>query len=226
MAIRVPKNGHTVLVVDSATIYRMGIISQLNEIPRISKVYEASDGLEAISILQTQTIDMVITELDMPNLNGIGLLKQIQGYGPIKRVVLANKIGLDDLKQCKDFDIHGFLLKKDCLACLQKSVRTIFDGLESSSIDVLELQIKNFTNYKIPQTEPLLSSSEKQMIVMMCQQHENHEIASRLGVSENLVKDHRVNIFEKTGSSNLAGILQFAIERELIEWKKLLGLSI
>lgn len=226
MMKRVPKVGHTVLVVDSATIYRMGIIAQLKEMPRISRVYEASDGLEAISILQTHVIDMLITELDMPKLDGVGLLKQVHGYGPVKRVVLANKIGLEDLKQCKDFDIHGFLLKKDCLACLQKSVRMIFDGLESSSLDVLEIQIKNFSNYSVPPTEPLLSSSEKQMIVMMCQQYENYEIASRLGVSENLVKDHRVNIFEKTGCANLAGVIQFAIDKGLVEWKKLLGAAI
>ncbi|MNE35427.1 Response regulator UvrY [compost metagenome] len=212
-------NKINLLIVDDHTMFLEGIISLLERESNITIIDKATNGIDALKIIQKATIDFIILDISMPEMDGIELSKILKKQYPhIKILILSTHSNVTIVSRLIRIGVNGYLLKNAEKEELLKAINTIASG---ENYFTEELQEKYFSNNtrieKQISTLTELSSREKEILVLIVQEYNTAEIAEKTFISLNTVNTHRRNLLSKLNAKNTAGLVKYAVENGLVD---------
>ncbi|MDX2469381.1 MAG: response regulator transcription factor [SAR324 cluster bacterium] len=204
----------TILLADDHELFRIGLQHLLqSQLPKV-KIFTASDGLEALEITRAENPEVIITDFDMPQLNGLEFSKKILAEQPDARIIC--------LSMHQDAVFAQEMLKIGCLGYLIKDSTTDELILALSAIVKREKYISYKVANQLIETQSNLlqntnlSVQELKITKMLCEGNSNKEIGFELGISVRTVESHRSNIFSKLKVHNLAELIRFSLKKGII----------
>ena len=183
-------------------------------------VAEAHDGKEALVILQKLEPDVLLLDLKMPGLDGLATLQRLQAQKTKTRIiVLTASEDEEEYVQAMKFGTSGIVLKQTATELLIRSIRRVYGGeiwLDSRTTAAVMRQFASPGNAgaKDRQRSPL-SQREREIAVLVAQGFKNREMAERMFISEQTVKNHLHNIFDKLGVSDRLELALYAIHNNI-----------
>lgn len=199
-----------VLVADDHPVVRHGLCTMLELEDDIVVVGRAADGEEAVEQARTAHPDIILLDVQMPNVDGIEALRRIRADDPEARVIVLTTYRNEDyIFPSLQAGARGYLLKDASREELAAAIRAVARG-ES----LLDPQVAETVN-NAPRQDTL-THRELEVLELMADQKSNAQIAERLFVSENTVKTHVSNILAKLGCADRAGAVLTAWKRRLI----------
>ena len=207
----------TILIVDDHQMFLDGIKTLLSKEKNLIVVAEANTGKEALLILVKMTVDLVITDINMPEMSGTELTRQIKKNFPqIKVLVLTMYNDREIIHEIVMTEAEGYILKNSNKKELLNAINRITDHGTYYSNEVISIMTENYiTKEKIRDKTHELSSREKEIISLICLELTTAEIADKLFLSPLTVETHRKNILRKTNSKTIVGLIKFAIDNKL-----------
>lgn len=203
-----------ILLVDDHTILLDGVKSLFSQEDDLQIVGQASSAEAALEFLKKQDVDLIITDYSMPGMDGLSLLHTVKRITPNTKVILLSMHDEAHLvKEILKAGVNGYVLKKDTHKELLNAIRDVRDGKVYLSSDVNKLLITNLNN---PDEGKLLTDREREILKLIAKEYTNKNIAEELFISERTVETHRKNIFKKTGTNSLVGLMKFAFANNLI----------
>ena len=216
-----------VLIADAHPIVLEGLRRVLNQQPGIQLVGEASDGMEAIDKIVQTTPDVVLLDLKMPRVDGLTVLRSIQTRAPQSKVILfTTPENKDEFIEAMKLGCSGILHKDASVSMIEKSIQKVHQGeiwLDSNTTAAVFRSLASPTaeyqgghiNGKLPRERAQLSQREREIIILIAQGYKNKEIAEKMFITEQTVKNHLHNVFDKLGVSDRLELALYAIHNSL-----------
>ncbi len=210
-----------VLIVDDHTVVRDGLSSMLAREPDFEVVGEASNGEDAVRLAANLTPDVILMDLRMPRMDGVTAMKRIRDAGPDTRFLVLTTFDTDEyIFQAIEAGARGYLLKDSSREDLFRAVRAVHAGESLIQPAVAARVLDRFAQLSRVSKESnadALSLREIEVLDLLAKGLANKEIAAGLSISENTVKTHVSNIFQKLDVSDRTGAVTAAIRRGLIK---------
>ena len=172
-----------------------------------------TSSARGLEMLSTYKVDVVITDLSMPEMSGTELIQEIRKKHPHMGIIALSMhqerhIVKDALKAGAD----SYVLKHSTQNELIEAIEKTRNGETFVSAAIASMLVKEI---KYPSIEELLSEREREIIKLIVKEYTGRQIAEALFISEKTVETHKRNIFRKTNTSTLVGLTKFAIEHQL-----------
>lgn len=203
----------TILLVDDHPVVREGLRGMLEAEPDLTVVGEAGSGDEAVALTRVKQPDVILMDLRMPGLDGVGATRKILAESPKQRVVVLTTYETDaDILRAVEAGASGYLLKDASRAELAGAIRAASRGetvLAPSIAGKLVDRVRN----PVPQS---LSAREVEVLALVAKGGTNGEIGRALHISEATVKTHLLRVFNKLGVSDRTAAVTTAMSRNLL----------
>lgn len=210
-----------ILLADDHRMVREGIRCLLENVPEFNVVGEAGDGYECISLVNKTKPNIVLLDIDMPDMNGIEALRVIKEQKMICKVIMLTRHNeIDYLMKALEIGCDGYILKESSFETLLKAIFKVYSGnnyIEPNLMPLLNANLEEKSNVKKRISE--LTKREIDVLKMIASGAFNKEIASTLNISERTVKNHISNIFKKIQVSDRTQAAVFAIKNGIITIK-------
>lgn len=214
-----------VVLADDHPIVRDGLKKLLVLEEDIAVVGEASDGREVLRVVQESRPDVVVLDLRMPNMDGLAALQAIQQLDEKPKViVLTASEDKNEFVQAMKLGCSGIVLKQTAPELIVKSIRKVYAGeiwLDSHTTAAVMRQFAAPTEVmgahpatRNRERSPL-SQREREIVSLVAQGYKNREMAEKMFISEQTVKNHLHNIFDKLGVSDRLELALYAIHKGL-----------
>ncbi len=213
-----------IVIADDHPIFRDGLHKLLTLEEDFHVVAEARDGNEVLEILQEHEPDILLLDLKMPKVDGLTILQKLQGSKTKTRViVLTASEDKNEFVQAMKFGTSGIVLKQTATDLLIKSIRKVHAGeiwLDSNTTAAVMRQFAapGDSRSSVPNRErerSPLSQREREIVALVAQGFKNKEMAEKMFISEQTVKNHLHNIFDKLGVSDRLELALYAIHKNL-----------
>ena len=211
-----------IVIADDHPIFRAGLRSVLEAEPGFSVVGEASDGDEAVRVTRELRPDVLLLDLAMPTVSGMETLAALAD-GPVRTIVLTAAIEKADVVKALQLGAAGVVLKATAGDQLAKAIRGVASGqhwIGRESVSDLVQALRGPTDAppgRLPRARFGVTARELEITSAVVEGLSNREIAGRYGLSEDTVKHHLTNIFNKVGVSNRLELALFAVHHRLLE---------
>lgn len=205
-----------ILLVDDHFVFREGIHLLLKQSNPTFEIVEASNGKEALMHIRTQTVDVVLMDAEMPEINGTECLKELkQGdFAHIPVIMLTMHNQLNHLMQAYDLGANGYLTKDSSIKEVVLAIETVTHGEEYYATAIRTPFLKELSrreHHSLDKSNKL-TSREIEVLQMICREFSTEEIAANLFVSPLTINNHRRSLIAKTGAKNVAGLVMYAIK--------------
>lgn len=197
------------------------MVNLLRTFERVSEVKDAENGKELLTLIKYEAPDVVIVDLQMPVMDGAETSEQIiQKFPEIKIIILTMHDSNKFILHMMEMGVHAFLLKNTEPDELEKAIYSVVEKDFYHNDLVASVLRKNVKDRKTGQRpvfqQAELTDREKEILLLICRELTMKEIGQRLFLSENTVRNHRVNIMDKVGVNNIVGLVKYAYETGLI----------
>lgn len=207
-----------VMLADDHVLIREGIKQLLEFDGSMKVIAEASDGIECLEKLKNVKPDILLLDINMPNMNGIDVLKELKEKNdPLKVLILTVHSEVEYLVKAVDIGANGYILKDSGSAELKQAINAVIDEgsyIQPNLIPALNSRLINRDMDK----EKLASLTKREVDILTqvaCGMF-NKEIAVNLNISERTVKNHISNIFKKIDASDRTQAAVFAIRNNIV----------
>ncbi len=213
-----------ILLVDDHSMIREGLKQLLELDGDIKVVGEAGNGEECLEKIEHLHPDVVLLDINMPQMNGLQVLEKLRYMGSKQKVlILTIHNEVEYLMRAVDIGVSGYLLKDSESSVLKEAIYAIASG-ENYIDSTMTPLLKEQTYLKELQKEArgkdkLLSAREIEVLCALAEGLYNKEIASKLQISEKTVKNHVSNIFKKIGVSDRTQAAVYAIRHKFVDIK-------
>ncbi len=207
-----------ILIVDDHQIVIDGLRSLLEGVPGFEIIATTTEATTVTGILNTNNADVLLTDVMMPILNGQQLAKQVRKQFPSVKILALSMSGQGDIvnEMINDADINGYVLKNIGKEELLKAITKIASGGIYFSEEVLK-ELEKVSTIKKQNEETQLTIREIEIIKLIEKEFSNKDIAEHLFISERTVETHRKNIFRKTRTASVIGLIKYAYEYKLVK---------
>ena len=204
-------------LVDDHQIVIDGLISLLKGDERFVFGFATTEPQEVIGYLEKTPVDILLTDVMMPQLPGNDLAKAVKKKFPEVKIMALSMSGQGDLvnEMINDADISGYVLKNIGKQELINALEKIADGGIYFSEEVIE-ELQRAGKRKKENLEAHLTDREIEIIRLIEKEFNNKQISEALFISERTVETHRKNIFRKTNTNSVIGLVKYAYEHKLI----------
>ena len=203
-----------VFLTDDHAILLSGLIKILSVEDGVEVVGSATTYKGTLEKLTRITPDLLITDYNLPDGDGLSLVRMVKRkYPTIKILVLSMHDEAHLVQEILKEGVNGYLLKKDSQNELISAIQAVKEDKIYLSSDVNALLIKGLNGAG---EQKLLTDREREVLKLIAQEYTNRSIAEELFISERTVETHRKNIFRKTGTNNLVGLIKYAYANNLI----------
>jgi DNA-binding NarL/FixJ family response regulator len=208
----------TLALVDDHQIVIDGLTSLLKGHDKFEFAFATTNSSEVVEKMAETTVDVLLTDVMMPKLPGNELAKQVRQKFPDVKILALSMSGQGDLvnEMINDADISGYVLKNIGKQELITALEKIAGGGIYFSEEVLD-EMQRAGQRKKQNEEAHLTDREKQIIRLIEKEYNNKQIAETLFISERTVETHRKNIFRKTNTNSVIGLVKYAYEHRLIQ---------
>jgi DNA-binding NarL/FixJ family response regulator len=211
-----------VIIADDQHLFLDGLRMLLADYKAIRIAGEAANGEEVLDLVVKAKPDVIITDIHMPVMDGVELTKELQKYYPEIKIIALT--GLEEDHYVVDMLEAGAKAYLTKHAKKEKLVEAIYAVLgnanyfcERTSMKLLRKIAGSKIKVEITENASLLTPMEKQVVLLICEELSNKEIASRLDIVTKTVEGYRYKIYEKTGAKNAVGLVFFAIRSGLFK---------
>jgi DNA-binding NarL/FixJ family response regulator len=210
--VKQPKIG--IAIVDDHQLFRNGLRFILENEEDLEVVIEASNGKHFLNFLKNYKPDVVLMDINMPEMDGIETTKQaMQLYPDLNVLVLSMYSDIEYYNTMIALGVKGFVLKDIDNKELAIAIRKVFAGGTYFSQELLLRLIKNK-----PEDEKIeLTRREKEVLELICQGFSNQQISDKLFISQRTVERHRSSLLFKTDSKNSISLVIYAIKNNLVK---------
>lgn len=201
------------IIVDDHPMVLEGLRAMLNQIPYVDLVATASNAHEAIELINVHQPDMVLTDINMPEISGLELTKKIKTDFPnIKIIGMSTFNERSYITQMIQNGADGYLVKNANKEEIEKCLLAVEDDKMYLSVDVN----LNTTERKELSEIPVLSSREKEVLELIAEGFTNQQIAEKIFISPHTVDSHRKSLMTKLSASNTAVLIKQAAKFNFI----------
>ena len=206
-----------VIIVDDHRMFRESIRKVIT-IDSIAEVLaEASNGVELFDLLEMYKPDIILMDISMPEMDGIeATQKVVQMYPKLKVLALSSFGDEKYYYSMLEAGAKGFILKHAGIPELKNAIQEVANGGSWFSAELIQKVLTNLQSKQKNNGEKL-TERELEILKLICESHNNEQIAKKLNVSSDTVKWHRANLLSKTASVNTAGLVIYAIKHKLFE---------
>lgn len=212
----------SLIIIDDHQLAREGIKALLSDIDFSAVVQVAGSGTEALERFKVHPFDIALVDINMPEMSGIELTREIKKDYPDTRVLALSMY--DDhmfISQMIEAGASGYILKNINLEDLLEAIKTVAQGGFYVSSDIQKV----INERVLPANDPIgivkskavhLSFREQEILNLIAKEFTNQQIAGQLFISERTVETHRKNLFIKTNQKTIIGLIKYAIENKLL----------
>lgn len=212
-----------VMIADDHTMFVDGIESILIHESHIKMVAKCYDGKEIFQILKKMEIDVILLDINLPEMNGIDVAKQLsKDYPKVKILALSMFNEESYVTEILRNGALGYILKNTGRTELINAIETVFEGQTYFSKDVTETIMGSLMKKPTQKKSssifiPKISRREKEVLALIVKEHTTQEIADRLFISLKTVESHRSSLISKLNVRNTAGLVRAALEHKLLD---------
>lgn len=204
-----------VLLVDDHHIVLDGLTSLLESDPQFKVIGSLGSGEEVIEFLKKQQPDILLTDYSLPGMNGLELFRKVKAsYPKIKVTLLTMHDEASVVRTTLKEGMNGYLLKNIQQFELRNALRQIALGYPYVSPEITRIMMTELN--QPAQKSDLLTAREHEILKLITKEYSNKQMAEKLFISERTVETHRKNIFRKTNTNTLVGLIKFAFEHNLV----------
>lgn len=214
-----------VLIVDDHQLMIEGLKSLLEYEDDIHFMGGANSMTDTLNFLKTNTVDVILMDINMPGGSGIEATEKIKALYPgIKIIALTMHDDISIITRMVKAGASGFVLKRTNMNEVVEAVRIVHNNGKYLSMNTQQVIMENLgspidLNDIAEETKPTLSAREIEVLNLIAREYSNEQIAEELFISERTVEAHRRNIFIKTKTKTIVGLMKYAINMGLVEIK-------
>jgi NarL family two-component system response regulator LiaR len=207
-----------IYIVDDHSLFREGLKFLLGNSEYISEIEEAENGIIFLTHLKNFKPDVVLMDIDMPEMNGIEATKEALKLMPELKIIALSMYSDENFyTEMIEAGAKGFLVKNSQFSDVQTAILEVYNNRNYFSPEILS-SIVSSLNKKHEQLESSeLTKRELEVLINICMGFSNSEIAEQLSISKRTVDKHRENILFKTESKNTAELVVYAIKNSFFE---------
>ena len=211
-----------VLIAEDHLMVRAGIRALLEKAGDIHVLGVASNGQEAIDMVQEHKPDVLIMDIMMPRMNGIQAAEHIQTLKlPTNILILSMYADPGLVHQALQYGVKGYVLKSSVSDELLRAVRAVANGQTYLNSPISEIVVESAIHPQNvgKENDPIssLSPREKEILQLIAEEHTSNEIAALLFISEKTVEKHRAKLMGKLNVRNIAGLVRLAVKFRLVD---------
>lgn len=196
-----------IIVAEDHPLYRQAIVSVVKKAGYFDKVFEAGNGLECLMRMNTERIDIVLLDIQMPEMNGIDTLKIIMREYPETKVIVLTQF--DDKRYVNTMTrlgVSGYLFKN----CTEKELISSLNKIILNDDKILQQP------HADERVSNIIGQRETEVLTLLCQGLSSREIADKLYLSIHTINNHRKAIRRKINAHTMADMIAWAKKMELI----------
>jgi len=206
-----------IIIADDHELMRKSLPILLRKQDEIEIIADAENGKELVEKVREHKPDVVVTDIQMPIMDGVKATRKIKEEFPDIKVLALTMFNEDHLiVDMLEAGAKGYLLKNTTQDELMEAIKAVYNGgthfCNSTSEKLKNMIVQSKFNPYKQKAKIELTPREIEVMQLMCQQMKNTDIADKMCISVRTVEGYREKIFEKTGSKTLAGITIFAIK--------------
>jgi DNA-binding NarL/FixJ family response regulator len=210
--------GLKIYIVDDHSLFREGLRFLLTNSKFISEIGEAKNGIEFLEGLKDYKPDIVLMDIEMPDMNGVeATQKAITILPDLKVIALSMYADESYYTEMIEAGAKGFLLKNSKFNDVQMAISEVFEGRNYFSPEILASIVKSLNRKPTTPANNELTKREFEVLLSICQGYSNSEIGEQLYISKRTVDKHRENILLKTQSKNTVELVVYAIKKGYFE---------
>lgn len=209
-----------IVIVDDHRLFREGLKLILLEEDKYEIAGEFANGKDFIQFLSIVKPDMVLLDINMPEMNGIEAARKALEIYPDLKILILSMLGDEDYyNELMSIGVKGFLLKDSDSDELLMAIEKILGGAAYFSQQLLLQILQNRTTQEQTSTAVVLTPREKEVLTLLCEGLTNAEIADELFLSQRTVDRHKSNLFLKCECSNSVALVMYAVRHNLVRLK-------
>jgi DNA-binding NarL/FixJ family response regulator len=206
------------VLADDHPLIREGFKSLLQKNERFEIVGIAENGKELIELAGNLLPDVILTDINMPVVNGLDALKNIAKLHPdIKLIVLTMHEEREYIIHALKIGVQGYLLKNIERSDLEKAIISIFEGGKYFSPLVTNILAEVVVRPSQVDVATEITPREKEVLELVAQGQSTKQVADKLGIGTRTVESHRMNMLKKFKASNTADLVRKAFELKIIK---------
>jgi two-component system response regulator NreC len=208
-----------ILICDDHELFREGLKAILRDETGIEVVGEARDGREALEKAARLRPDLVLMDMEMPNLNGIEATRRIRQAHPNVKVLILTMYGEEELvARCLEAGASGYVLKDVPATQLLYAIRAVHRGGKYMSPEALKGIVERYVDGSKPAgtSYDLLTGREREVLKLLAEGLSTKEVAARLGLSAKTIDVHKTNLMRKLDIHGRAELIRWAIQNKLV----------
>ena len=210
-------------MVNDHKIFLDGIVSLLDDEPNIKIVGTAHNGKQAIDRIKNQKVDVVLMDINMPEMDGIEATKQLKKINPnIKILMLTMHSEPRFIKECLEIGAKGYVLKNISKDDLLKAIDSVYQDKSFLDQEAQEKLINSISNSdevddrNYDELAAQITQRELEILQLISLGLTSQDIATKLFISKNTVETHRKNMLAKLNVNNTAALLKIAYKKGLV----------
>ncbi len=209
-----------IVIADDHRMVREGLKQLLELDGDISVIGEAGDGVSCLDIIEKLNPDVVLLDINMPQMNGLQVLQKLkENKCKSKILILTIHNEIEYLMKAVDIGVDGYILKDSESDILRKAIFSVKNGesyIQSELVSILKEKLENSDKDELTE-DNLLTKREMEVLKLLTEGLFNKEIAYQLSISEKTVKNHVSNIFKKISVSDRTQAAVYAIKNNIVE---------
>jgi two-component system, NarL family, nitrate/nitrite response regulator NarL len=212
-----------VLIADDHSLFREGLRKLLESEAGFEVIGEASDGEMLLEMARQHQPDVILLDLAMPRRDGMEVLRELAAAElQVRTLVLTASINKTQIVQALKLGAYGVILKESTTQRLFDSIRCVMAGQYWIGRESVSDLVRAFRSVAAPDANSRsrdfgLTPREMEIITLVVAGYSNPEIAQRCTISEQTVKHHMSNVFDKLGVSNRLELALFAVNHQLTD---------
>lgn len=211
-----------IVFADDYPLFREGILLMLRDMPEVKICGTAHNGISLLEVVKDTLPEIVITDIQMPLMDGIVFTQMIKQQQPSIKVIALTMFGDDDMiVDMIDAGADGYVLKSAKKEELYEAIKAVYEGgtyfCNSTSMRLTKMIARNKPGLFDKQQGVVFNEKEKEIIHLICQQYTSKQIADVTNLAHRTVEKYRDRIMEKTGAKNVVGIVIYAIQHGLFK---------
>lgn len=210
-----------IILVDDHELFRFGLKSAIEKRDdNIVIVGEAGSGEEFFRLIENTHVDIVLLDIILPDMSGVEIARRLKRERPeIRILAISSENTAEVVKQLIEIGIEGFISKRmGSSGELAEAIHNIMNGFEYFGKDISSIIYQIFVSQKNTTKIPAeFTDREREILLLSREGLQGKEIADRLGITPNTVRNHKANIFQKLGINNTVEMVQYALKKGIIK---------
>lgn len=206
-----------IVIADDHQMLIDGIKSLLKEVENIAIVGSANNGNDALILIEQHSPDILLSDINMPGMGGLELARILkQKHKAVKIISLSMYSDAVVVRDMLQAGVSGYVLKNTGKEELVDAINKVYVGGVYYSLEISEMMMRNIS-IKKEEGATTLTAREIEIVKLIGLEMTNAQIGEKLFISERTVETHRKNIFRKTNTKTVIGLLKYAYEHKLLD---------